>query len=75
MIPDFGPLEILIVLIIALVVFGPKRLPDLGSSLGKGIRGFAQGLKGEKDEQPKLKSGQRAAAAEGSDSERFERGS
>jgi sec-independent protein translocase protein TatA len=32
--------ELIIVLIIALVVFGPKRLPELGSSLGKGIREF-----------------------------------
>lgn len=32
--------ELVIVLIIALVVFGPKRLPELGSSLGKGIREF-----------------------------------
>jgi sec-independent protein translocase protein TatA len=47
MIPNIGPLEIAIVLIIALVVFGPKRLPELGSSLGKGIRGFGKGLKGD----------------------------
>jgi TatA/E family protein of Tat protein translocase len=46
MIPNVGPLEIIIVLVVALVVFGPKRLPELGSSLGKGIRGFGQGLKG-----------------------------
>lgn len=32
--------ELIIVLVIALVVFGPKRLPELGSSLGKGIREF-----------------------------------
>ncbi len=38
--PNVGPMEIAIVLIIALVVFGPKRLPDLGRSLGKGIREF-----------------------------------
>jgi sec-independent protein translocase protein TatA len=38
--PNIGPMEIGIVLIIALVVFGPKRLPDLGHSLGKGIREF-----------------------------------
>ena len=33
-------LELVIVLIVALIVFGPKRLPELGSSLGKGIREF-----------------------------------
>jgi len=40
MIPSVGPLEIGIVLVIALVVFGPKRLPELGNSLGRGIRSF-----------------------------------
>jgi len=35
-----GPLEIIIVLVIVLVIFGPKRLPDLGRSLGRGMREF-----------------------------------
>jgi sec-independent protein translocase protein TatA len=47
MIGGIGPLEIGIVLIIGLVVFGPKKLPELGGSLGKGIRDFGKGLKGE----------------------------
>ena len=38
--PNIGPLEIAIVLVIVLIVFGPKRLPELGKSLGEGIRGF-----------------------------------
>jgi sec-independent protein translocase protein TatA len=54
MIPNIGPLEIGIVLVIALVVFGPKRLPELGNSLGKGIRGFGKSLKGEEDPAPAL---------------------
>ena len=52
---NIGPLEIAIVLIIALLVFGPKRLPELGKSLGKGIREFKGSITGEnddKDEQP-----------------------
>lgn len=44
MMPNIGPLEIAIVLIIALIVFGPKKLPDLGRSLGKGIGEFRDGL-------------------------------
>jgi twin arginine-targeting protein translocase, TatA/E family len=44
MIPNVGPLEIAIVLIIALLVFGPKRLPDLGRSVGRGISEFREGL-------------------------------
>ena len=47
---NIGPMEIGIVLIIALVVFGPKRLPDLGHSLGKGIREFKGSVTGETDE-------------------------
>ena len=44
MIPNIGPLEIAIVLIIALIVFGPKRLPELGKSLGRGINEFRDGI-------------------------------
>jgi sec-independent protein translocase protein TatA len=50
MLGNIGPLEILVVLIIALIVFGPKRLPELGSSLGRGIREFRGAVTGEKDE-------------------------
>ncbi len=41
-----GPLELIIVLVIALVVFGPKRLPDLGRSLGSGMREFKESITG-----------------------------
>ena len=37
----------MVVLVIALIVFGPKRLPDLGRSLGDGLRGFKDALSGE----------------------------
>jgi sec-independent protein translocase protein TatA len=47
MLPNIGPLEIVVVLIIALIVFGPKRLPELGRSLGKGIREFRGSLSGD----------------------------
>jgi sec-independent protein translocase protein TatA len=45
-----GPWEIAIVVIILLVVFGPKRLPGLGRSLGKAIPGFKKGLKETEEE-------------------------
>jgi sec-independent protein translocase protein TatA len=48
MLGNIGPLEIIIVLVIALVVFGPKRLPELGSSLGRGIREFRNTVTGDK---------------------------
>ena len=53
---NIGPLEIAIVLIIALLVFGPKRLPELGKSLGKGIREFKGSISGEDDEKPDEKT-------------------
>jgi sec-independent protein translocase protein TatA len=45
--PNIGPLEICVVLIIALIVFGPKRLPELGKSLGKGIQEFKGTITGD----------------------------
>ena len=49
--PSIGPMEIAIVLIIALLVFGPKRLPDLGHSLGRGMREFKDSVTGKTHEQ------------------------
>ena len=45
--PNIGPLELAIVLIIALVIFGPKRLPGLGRSLGSGMREFKDSVTGK----------------------------
>jgi sec-independent protein translocase protein TatA len=42
-----GPLEIIIVLVIVLLIFGPKRLPDLGRSLGSGMREFKDSVTGK----------------------------
>jgi sec-independent protein translocase protein TatA len=56
MMPNVGPLEIILVLIVALVVFGPKKLPDLGHSLGKGIREFKGSVTGESDEPARVES-------------------
>ena len=44
---SIGPLEIAIVLIIALIVFGPKRLPGLGRQLGSGMREFKDSIAGK----------------------------
>lgn len=50
--PNIGPMELIIVLVIVLVIFGPKRLPGLGRSLGTGIREFKDSITGkDKDEE------------------------
>jgi sec-independent protein translocase protein TatA len=53
-----GPLELIIVLVIILVIFGPKRLPGVGRSLGQGMREFKDSItgkdKGEDDERRDL---------------------
>ena len=48
--PNVGPLELAIVLIIALIIFGPKRLPELGKSLGNGIREFKSSVSASHDD-------------------------
>lgn len=42
--------QLLIVLVIVLVIFGAKRLPEVGRSLGSGMREFKEGIKGEDDD-------------------------
>jgi sec-independent protein translocase protein TatA len=45
-----GPWELAILLIVVLLVFGPKRLPEMGKSLGKGMREFKNSISGKDDE-------------------------
>ncbi len=56
-----GPGEIAIVLVIALLIFGPKKLPELGKGLGRGMRDFKRAVTGDdederKDEEEKIKA-------------------
>jgi sec-independent protein translocase protein TatA len=60
--PNVGPLELIVILAIALIVLGPKKLPEVGRSIGKGMREFKDGLTGDSDrreedeERPVLKT-------------------
>jgi len=45
----FQPLHILVILIVAVFVFGPKKLPELGKGLGEGIRGFKKAISETED--------------------------
>ena len=46
MLPEVGITGLIVILIVALLVFGPKRLPEIGRSLGKGMREFKDSLSG-----------------------------
>jgi sec-independent protein translocase protein TatA len=61
---NVGPMELIIVLVIALIVLGPKRLPEVGRSVGKGMREFKDSLSGinqDDDEDDDLKPVQKTA--------------
>jgi sec-independent protein translocase protein TatA len=60
-----GPLELIIVLAIVLLIFGPKRLPGLGRQLGSGMREFKDGITGkgkgdDEEDKPELTSAEQA---------------
>lgn len=44
------PTHLVIVLVVALLLFGPRKLPELGKGLGEGLRGFKEGIKGATDQ-------------------------
>ena len=56
--PNIGPMELVIVLVIAILVLGPKKLPEVGRSIGKGMREFKDSISGvsDDDDDPSLKS-------------------
>lgn len=49
---SFGPVEILLILGVVLLVFGASRLPQMGLSLGKGLRQFKRGITTGEDDEP-----------------------
>ena len=44
--PSIGPMELIIVMVIALLILGPKRLPEMGRSVGHGMRSFKDAITG-----------------------------
>jgi TatA/E family protein of Tat protein translocase len=51
MIPNVGPMEIIVVVVIALLVFGPKRIPEVGRSVGRGVRELKSSLADDAESQ------------------------
>ena len=58
-----GPGEILIVLVLALLIFGPKKLPELGKGLGRGMRDFKRAVSGDDDEERKAEDEEKKTSA------------
>jgi len=50
----FQPMHLLVIFFIALLVFGPKKLPELGKGIGEGIRALKEGMKDNPPDQPKV---------------------
>jgi sec-independent protein translocase protein TatA len=44
MIPGFHGVDLIVILVVALLIFGPKRLPEMGSAVGKSIKEFRKGM-------------------------------
>ena len=70
--PNIGPTELIIVLVIVLLIFGPKRLPGLGKQLGSGMREFKDSISGkggrdddDDDDEPDAKNRRATEAALG----------
>ena len=50
--PNIGPLELVVILVVVLLLFGAKRLPELGKSLGSGMREFKDAVTGHSTPEP-----------------------
>lgn len=53
MILGMGASELVVILLVALVIFGPKNLPKLGASMGKTVKNFREGMEGDDELKPK----------------------
>ena len=60
--PSLGPMEMLLILGLALLVLGPKRLPDAGRAMGRGLREFKDAVTGARADQAELAAATAVAA-------------
>lgn len=68
MILGMGASELVVILLVALVIFGPKNLPKLGASMGKTVKNFREGMESDDDPKPKAAEA-RASEAVADDAE------
>ena len=52
--PEIGITGLIVILVVALLIFGPKRLPEIGRSLGRGMREFKDSVTGKDEPSPEL---------------------
>ena len=52
--PEIGIAGLIVILVVALLVFGPKRLPEMGRSMGRGLREFKHSVSGDGDERQEI---------------------
>jgi sec-independent protein translocase protein TatA len=62
--PTLGPLELVVILVLALLILGPKKLPEAGKSLGRGIREFKNSISNHDPEPIESHSVQRSEETE-----------
>lgn len=55
MLPNIGIPSLILILVIALIIFGPGKLPGVGKALGESIHGFKKGISGDDEEEKKKK--------------------
>lgn len=65
---SLGPLELFLILLIVLVIFGVGRLPEIGTGLGKAMRGFKDAVTGKDDKAKPASDGQMASDSKGAPS-------
>lgn len=53
---NLGPMELIVILIVALLIFGPKNLPKLGKSLGQTVKNVREGMEGDMEETKKVEA-------------------
>lgn len=54
MLPNVGPTELIIILVIVLIIFGAGKLPEIGTALGKGIKNFKKTTKEKEEDTPAI---------------------
>ncbi len=59
-----GPMELVVILLVALLVFGPGKLPQIGEGLGKGIQGFKKAISGKDEKEPEPSAPEQSGAKE-----------